>query len=139
MHLQDRRRHAFVECIPVEEEVIERAPMYYKKAIDDATSDWSQHHSKRCIETGSKGLRGSIPAHFPYFHVEFNLSRGFVHVIDDEAHFDAHLGRRVLIGLLNRPAEEMYQRMDQRSMEQQRACVQAFTKHWHAYDWTLQL
>ena len=55
-----------------------------------------------------QGLRGSIPPNFPYFHVEINLTRGFVHVIDDETQFDANFGRSILIGLLGLPQESMH-------------------------------
>ena len=55
-----------------------------------------------------QGLKGSIPANFPYFHVEFNLVKGFVHVIDDETKFDPQFGRSILIGLLGLPAEDMH-------------------------------
>lgn len=55
-----------------------------------------------------QGLRGSIPANFPYFHVEFNLTKGFVHVIDDETKFDPQFGRSIMIGLLDLPAEDMH-------------------------------
>ena len=44
------------------------------QGIDDAESEWSQHHAKRMIDTRAKGLRGSIPPNFPYFHVEFGLA-----------------------------------------------------------------
>lgn len=44
------------------------------QGIDDAESEWSQHHAKRLIDTRAKGLRGSIPPNFPYFHVEFGLT-----------------------------------------------------------------
>ena len=53
-----------------------------------------------------QGLRGSIPANFPCFHVEFNLTKGFVHVIDDEAKF-SQFGRGIMIGLLDLPAEDI--------------------------------
>ena len=45
-----------------------------------------------------QGLRGSIPPNFPYLHVEFGISDGFVHVIDDEQKFDRNLARNVMIG-----------------------------------------
>jgi hypothetical protein len=38
--------------------------------------------------------------------VEFGLSSGFVHVIDDPATFDPGLARGVLAGLLGLPAED---------------------------------
>ncbi len=36
--------------------------MYFKKAVDDATSEWAQHHAKRFIDTKAKvrpGCRGA--------------------------------------------------------------------------------
>ena len=54
MRLSDARSHAFVECIPVSPAVTAKAPLYFKKGIDDAESEWSQHHAKRMIETGGK-------------------------------------------------------------------------------------
>ena len=54
------------------------------QAIDEAEDEWSQHNAKKLIDTSVKGLHGSILKDFPYFHVEFGLSKGFVHIIDDE-------------------------------------------------------
>eukprot|EP00210_Caulerpa_lentillifera_P008695 g8294.t1 len=139
IHLDDHTRHALIECIPVDQEVFQKAPMYFKKAIDDATGDWSQHHSKRCIDTGTKGLRGSIPENFPYFHVEFGISNGFVHVVDDEAEFDIEMGRRVLISLLGRPVEEIYQSGSQKDSDQQQKTIDTFVQKWNAFDWTSKL
>ena len=34
--------------------------------------EWSQHESKRCIDTKQNPIRRSVPEHFPYFHVEFS-------------------------------------------------------------------
>lgn len=62
-----------------------------------------------------QGLRSSIPPNFPYFGVEIGLSSGHVHVIDDEAGFDDDFGRKVLVGLLQLPAEEMHKRAKQES------------------------
>lgn len=54
MRLSDARSHAVVDCIPVLPKVTAKAPLYFKKGIDDAESEWSQHHAKRMIETGGK-------------------------------------------------------------------------------------
>ncbi|KAJ6980115.1 hypothetical protein NC653_028057 [Populus alba x Populus x berolinensis] len=51
----------------------------------------SQHSTKKLTDTSEKGLRGSISKDFPYFHVEFGLNRGFVHVIDDKKTCNLHL------------------------------------------------
>ena len=42
-------------------------------------------------------LRGSIPTNFPYFHVEFNMRGGFVHVIDDDAAWRVDFARDILV------------------------------------------
>lgn len=52
--LQDSRQHATVECIPVPPKVASKAPLYFKKSIDDAEDEWSQHHAKRWIDTSAK-------------------------------------------------------------------------------------
>lgn len=54
MRLSDARSHALIDCIPVQPAVTAKAPLYFKKGIDDAESEWSQHHAKRMIETGGK-------------------------------------------------------------------------------------
>lgn len=54
MRLSDARTHAVVDCIPVPPKITAKAPLYFKKGIDDAESEWSQHHAKRMIETGGK-------------------------------------------------------------------------------------
>jgi hypothetical protein len=74
MHLGSGRGHAVVECVPVPVEVGADAPIYFKQGLDEAESEWSQHHAKRIIDTSKQGLRGSIPVGFAYFHVEFGLT-----------------------------------------------------------------
>lgn len=86
-----------------------------------------------------QGLRGSIPPNFAYFHVEFGLSAGFVHVLDDEESFDAAFGRNILIGLLGLPPEDMHRRAheDGTGVQQKRAAQ--FADAFAPYDWTQQL
>ena len=134
--LGSHKHHAYVEAIPVPQSRSSRAPGMFRKAIDEAESEWSTHASKRCIDTRAKGLRGSIPANFPYFHVEFGLAAGFVHVVDDEAKFPRTLGRDVLVGLLDLPPEEMHRRQRPMRPEEQARAVAAFSKKWEPHDWT---
>ena len=54
MRLGDTRSHAVVDCVPVPPAVAAKAPLYFKKGIDDAESEWSQHHAKRMIDTSGK-------------------------------------------------------------------------------------
>ncbi|XP_022760046.1 CWF19-like protein 2 [Durio zibethinus] len=100
MGLAQQRRHCLIECIPLPREIAKQAPLYFKKAIDEAEDEWSQHNAKKLIDTGGRGLCGSIPQNFPHFHVEFGLNKSFVHVIDDESQFKSSFGIDVLRGML---------------------------------------
>ncbi len=63
MHLQNPHSHATVECIPVSPGVAVKAPIFFKKGLDDAESEWSQHHAKRMIETGAKVRHMDMSVH----------------------------------------------------------------------------
>ncbi|KAJ8452239.1 hypothetical protein Cgig2_006044 [Carnegiea gigantea] len=126
MGLAQQRCHCFIECIPLPRDIAKAAPLYFKKAIDEAEDEWSQHNAKKLIDTIDKGLRSSIPEHFPYFHVEFGLKRGFVHVIDDETQFKSSFGLNVLRGMLQTQDEDMYRHRRYESIEVQRQAVAAF-------------
>ncbi|CAN1841170.1 CWF19-like protein 2 [Linum perenne] len=139
MGLAQQRRHCLVECIPLPQGVAKEAPLYFKKAIDEAEDEWSQHNAKKLIDTSVKGLRGSIPKDFPYFHVEFGLNKGFVHVIDDESQFNGSLGLNVIRGMMQLPDEDMYRRRRQDSVEGQKLAVAEFVRDWQPFDWTKQL
>lgn len=139
MGLAQQRRHCIVECIPLPHEIAKEAPLYFKKAIDEAEDEWSQHNAKKLIDTSVKGLRGSIPEHFPYFHVEFGLNKGFVHVIDDETQFNSNLGLNVIRGMLQLPEEDMYRRRRYETVEAQKQAVKSFDQDWAHFDWTKQL
>ncbi|CAH9105880.1 unnamed protein product [Cuscuta epithymum] len=139
MGLARQRRHCLVECIPVPRDVAKQAPLYFKKAIDEAEDEWSQHNAKKLIDTSIKGLRASIPKDFPYFHVEFGLDRGFVHVIDNEKEFRSNFGLNVVRGMLKLAAEDMHRNRKQDSVETQMHAVANFARDWEPFDWTSQL
>ncbi|KAG4918818.1 hypothetical protein JHK85_057099 [Glycine max] len=139
MGLAQQRRHCMVECIPLPQDIAKEAPLYFKKAIDEAEDEWSQHNAKKLIDTSQKGLRNSIPKHFPYFHVEFGLNKGFVHVIDDEKQFNISLGLNVIRGMLHLAEEDMYRRRRYEAVEVQKQAVESFSKEWKHFDWTKQL
>ncbi|XP_050269888.1 uncharacterized protein LOC126713964 [Quercus robur] len=139
MGLAQQRRHCLIECIPLPQDIAKEAPLYFKKAIDEAEDEWSQHNAKKLIDTSVKGLRASIPKNFPYFHVEFGLYKGFVHVIDDETQFKSSFGLNVIRGMLQLPEEDMHRRRRYDSVEVQREAVKSFVKDWEPFDWTKQL
>ncbi|KAK4263903.1 hypothetical protein QN277_029257 [Acacia crassicarpa] len=137
--LAQQRRHCMIECVPIPHDIAKEAPLYFKKAIDEAEDEWSQHNAKKLIDTSQKGLRNSIPKHFPYFHVEFGLNKGFVHVIDDEKQFNSNLGLNVIRGMLHLAEEDMYRRRRYDAVDVQKQAVVHFLKEWGPFDWTKQL
>ncbi|XP_031100711.1 CWF19-like protein 2 isoform X1 [Ipomoea triloba] len=139
MGLSKQRCHCLVECIPLPQDAAKQAPLYFKKAIDEAEDEWSQHNAKKLIDTSIKGLRASIPKDFPYFHVEFGLNRGFVHVIDDEKNFRSSFGLNVIRGVLKLPAEDMHSHRKHESIATQKQAVASFAQDWEPFNWTKQL
>ncbi|KAK9070780.1 hypothetical protein SSX86_011182 [Deinandra increscens subsp. villosa] len=139
MGLAKQSRHCMIECIPLPPDVGKQAALYFKKAIDEAEEEWSQHNAKKLIDTSEKGLRRSVPEDFPYFHVEFGLKKGFVHVIDDESQFKSSFGVNVVRGMLRLPAEDMHRRHKYDNIDTQREAVAEFAREWEPFDWTKQL
>ncbi|KAK8510899.1 hypothetical protein V6N13_091294 [Hibiscus sabdariffa] len=139
MGLTQQQRHCMIECIPVPRRIAKQAPVYFKKAIDEAEDEWSQHNAKKLIDTSEKGLCGSIPKYFPYFHVEFGLNKGFVHVIDDESQFKNSFGLNVIRGMLHLAEEDMYRCQRHQSLEDQKQAAANFAREWEAFDWTRKL
>jgi hypothetical protein len=139
IRIQDMHTHASVECIPVEADVFAQAPLVFKQEIGQVESEWSQHHSKRLINSSEKGLRRSIPERFPYFHVEFGYRQGYVHVIDDDGRWQRDFGRSVVVGLLGTREDDMLQRARRDSVALQDANKAAFLCAWDDFDWTKQL
>jgi hypothetical protein len=57
------------------------------------------------FQQGRKFVSECVPKNFAYFHVEFGLSSGFIHVIDDEQEFPRTFGADVVAGVLEIPGE----------------------------------
>ena len=86
-----------------------------------------------------QGLRGSIPPNFPYFFVEFGLSAGSLHVIDDEDKFEKDFGQSILSGLLGLGADRQHRGAKAEPDAVQRQVQSDFAKQFEPYDWTKQL
>ncbi|CAG9462093.1 unnamed protein product [Pedinophyceae sp. YPF-701] len=140
MGLGTFRGHARIDAVPVPRDVLDEAPMWFKKAIDESESEWSTHHGKRLLKlTPSRPLQSSVPPSFPYLAVDFGLDDGYAHVIDDEAKFPANLGRDTLISMLGLPPEDMHRRGRTEARGAQDKVLGAFRAAWNPHDWTKQL
>lgn len=63
----------------------------------------------------------------------------YVHVIDDETTFDPGFGRKVLVGMLQLPPEDMHRRGRSEAVEVQADMAAKFIKRFDAFNWTKQL
>ena len=71
--MDDQRRHACIDCIPMDREEGADAPLFFRKAILDS-EEWTTN--KQLIDTTGKGLRRCVPKGFAYFHVSWQV-RGY--------------------------------------------------------------
>eukprot|EP01116_Phalansterium_solitarium_P017099 TRINITY_DN412_c2_g1_i1.p1 TRINITY_DN412_c2_g1~~TRINITY_DN412_c2_g1_i1.p1 ORF type:complete len:808 (-),score=348.54 TRINITY_DN412_c2_g1_i1:213-2636(-) len=131
-----RQTHTVLECIPLPAADAEQAPIYFKKAILESESEWSQH--KKLISTVGKGIRRSIPGGFAYFHVEFDTDGGFAHVIEDDKRFSRHFGREVIAGMLDIDTD-VWMRPKNDTADSAKLKLKAFLQAWSPFDWTQQL
>ncbi|CBZ54551.1 conserved hypothetical protein [Neospora caninum Liverpool] len=91
--------HTAIEVLPIPLDRLQEAKTYFRKAFEEAESEWQQH--KRVIDVrGREGIRSAIPANIPYIHVDFALTDGLAHVIDDGRSFSPSFGREVIQGML---------------------------------------
>ena len=131
-----RKAHMTIECIPLPKEEGFMAPMYFKKAIMESDEEWAQN--KKLVDTSKKGLRNSVPPGFPYFSVDFGISRGYAHVIEDKAKFPHYFGKEIIGGMLD-VEPRLWRKPRHESFERQKEKVLQISEWWKPYDWTQQL
>ncbi|KAL8625360.1 hypothetical protein ACOMHN_044503 [Nucella lapillus] len=132
MHLR-HFPHMALECIPLDREVGDLAPIYFKKAMQDAGPEWSSN--KKVVELSRKDIRHSVPKGFPYFSVDFGLQGGYAHVIENEKTFPSYFGREIVGGMID--AEPgLWRKPHREGFEDQRQKVLEFEKLWKPYDFT---
>jgi len=130
------QNHLIIECIPMTQNQFTEAPLFFKKALSESDSRWSQH--KKVIDTTEKGIRRSIPPHFNYFYVQFGVNSGYAHQIEDPVKWSKHFGKEVIGGIMELDPDlwispEILPHSTQ--VEQ----VKALLETWKNYDWTTAL
>ena len=56
--------HTCIECVPMPREVGDMAPIYFKKAIMESESEWSQN--KKLVDISQKDIRKSVSDRFGF-------------------------------------------------------------------------
>uniref|UniRef100_A0A0N5BMA2 CwfJ_C_2 domain-containing protein n=1 Tax=Strongyloides papillosus TaxID=174720 RepID=A0A0N5BMA2_STREA len=133
----NKYHHIMIEAIPLPEEIGELAPIYFKKALSESGSEWSDN--KKLFDMskeGKKDVRNVIPKNFSYFTIDFGLQSGFVHVIEDDETFSSSFAHEILCGMLDLDSK-YWRNMSYTSMEQQIKKRDAFKQQWfNGFDWT---
>ncbi|CAG5114770.1 unnamed protein product, partial [Candidula unifasciata] len=125
--------HTAIECVPLDKELGDLAPIYFKKAVQEAGPEWSDN--KKLHSLSNKDVRHVIPKGFPYFSVDFGLQGGYATVIEDESRFPAYFGREIVGGMLD-AEPTLWRKPHNESFEDQRKKVLQFAQKWKPYDWT---
>ncbi|KAL6727191.1 hypothetical protein ANCDUO_19135 [Ancylostoma duodenale] len=89
--------------------------------------------NKKLIEI--KDLRRQIPRGFSYFAVDFGLSNGFAHVIENIESFPSTFGHEIIAGMLDLPGNKWRNRKQQEFASLKAKC-DAMKAAWEPYDWT---
>ncbi|VDL69717.1 unnamed protein product [Nippostrongylus brasiliensis] len=89
--------------------------------------------NKKLIEI--KDLRKQIPKSFNYFAVDFGLSNGYAHVIENRHSFPATFAHEIIAGMMDLPANKWRKREPQ-SFADVKAKCEAMKLSWEPYDWT---
>ncbi|CAC5398373.1 CWF19-like protein 2 homolog,CWF19-like protein 2 [Mytilus coruscus] len=128
--------HMYIECVPLPKETGDMAPIYFKKAIQEAEYEWSDN--KKLVDLRGRNIRKAIPKGFPYFCVDFGNEGGFAHVIEDERSFPYYFGREILGGMLD-AEPQLWRKPSKENFDDQRKKVLQFAEKWKPYDWTQKL
>lgn len=91
-----RKPHMLIHCIPSKD--FEMAPFHFKKAIQESEDDWATN--KQLISLKDRDVRRAVPKGLPYFWVNFGMSSGFAHVIEDQEKFPGNFAQEIIGGLL---------------------------------------
>ncbi|XP_037082379.1 CWF19-like protein 2 [Pollicipes pollicipes] len=125
--------HAVLQAVPVPRESGDLAPIYFKKALEESETEWSQN--KKVVDLRGRDVRRAVPKGLPYFFVDFGLQPGFAHVVEDEELFPATFAEEVIGGMLELEPSA-WRRSRNESLDEQRKKVMEFSKHWGPHDFT---
>ncbi|CAM6031449.1 unnamed protein product [Sphagnum compactum] len=126
-----RKPHMVIHCVPSKD--FEMAPFYFKKAIQESEREWSMNKQLIDLRKEKKDVRRAIPRTLPYFWVNFGMSDGFAHVIEEQERFPPNFAEEVIAGILELdPRVYRKPRRDHNPIPK----VKQFADWWKHYDCT---
>ncbi|XP_058836838.1 CWF19-like protein 2 homolog [Topomyia yanbarensis] len=123
----NRNPHAYVQCVPANN--YEMAPFYFKKAILESETEWAMNKKLHNIQ--GLEIRRTIPKGLPYFWVNFNLDKGFAHVIEDQESFPVTFASETIAGILGLDTR-IWRKPGREYHPKQR--VEEFQRWWKEFD-----
>lgn len=118
----DKHPHMLIECVPLNKEDGDMAPIYFKKAIDECETEWAQN--KKLVSLKGKDVRRAVPKGLPYFFVSFGMEEGYAHVIEDEKNFPNNFAHEIIGGMLDlhhskwrKPKYQAFEEQSKRAVE----------------------
>lgn len=91
--------HMLLHCVPVPKEIGDVAPIYFKKAMLECETEWS--NNKKVVELAGRDVRKAVPKGLPYFAVDFGMQSGYAHVIEDYKLFPRNFAQEIIGGMLD--------------------------------------
>lgn len=122
--------HMYLECVPVDKETGDLAPIYFKKAIDESEREWSTN--KKLVSLAGRDVRKAVPKGLPYFCVSFGMQEGYAHVIEDRDYFPDNFAQEIIGGMLDLP-HDVWRRPKHEDFNKQSKRVQEFNRLWKEY------
>ncbi|KAK6634208.1 hypothetical protein RUM44_004816 [Polyplax serrata] len=123
--------HCYIQCVPLDKESGDLAPIYFQKAISECETEWS--NNKKVVDFRNKDFTKCIPKDLPYFAVSFGIEGGFAHIIEDEQLFPRNFAEEVIGGMLDlEPAR--WRKPAKEHISAQREKTLAFMKIWKKYE-----
>ncbi|XP_066256578.1 CWF19-like protein 2 homolog [Euwallacea similis] len=129
-----RYPHMVLECVPMNKGDAALAPMFFKKAIDESETEWSQN--KKLVSLKGRDVRKAVPKELSYFFVSFGMDEGFAHVIENEKLFPKNFAQEIIGGILDLD-HSLWRRPVRESFEVQSKRVLSFSNEWKKYDSTV--
>ena len=126
--------HMLIECVPLEKEIGDMAPIYFKKAILECETEWATN--KKLVDLKGRDVRRAIPKGLPYFTVDFGLDSGFAHVVEDEKMFPRNFAQEIIGGMLDLD-HSLWRKQRKQKFDAQRKKVMQFAEWWKPYDFTV--
>jgi hypothetical protein len=126
--------HFTIEAIPFKHCLIDEVKLFYKKALSEQDSYWSDN--KQLVETFNHrgNIKKFLNENFSYLHVDFNCSGGYLHVVSDQSKFDKLFLKEILSVALDKSPFEIKNPPKLSGCEME-SLVAQYQDEFRKYDW----